>query len=81
LLGIVRASAPAALETEAEYLRKVARLAAAPWWGERISVTVSAAGALAVPGDTPASLIERAEQTLTNRVGVEGLAPAHEQIR
>jgi two-component system, cell cycle response regulator len=80
LLGIVRACAPAALERQAEYLRKVARLASAPWWGERISVTVSASGALASPGDTPASLIERAEAVLTAGVGADGLALADDQI-
>jgi PAS domain S-box-containing protein len=76
LLAIVRACAQAALDRQAEYLRKVARLASAPWWGERISVTVSASGALALPGETAASLIERAEAALAAGASADGLALA-----
>jgi diguanylate cyclase (GGDEF)-like protein/PAS domain S-box-containing protein len=34
------------------------------WWGEELSLTVSIGGTVAVPGDTLASLLQRAQQAL-----------------
>ncbi len=80
LLGIVKCCSPAALHGHAEYLQKVASLASAPWWGERISVTVSVGGAPASQGEASASLIGRAEQALSAGTGPGSLAVDEGQI-
>jgi len=48
----------------AERLRRVVSLAAVPWWGDRLAVTVSMGGAMGSEGDTADSLLARAEQNL-----------------
>jgi diguanylate cyclase (GGDEF)-like protein/PAS domain S-box-containing protein len=59
------------LRSCAERLKRLVSLAAVPWWGDRLSVTVSMGGTMARPGDTVESLLGRAEQDL------EAAAAAH----
>jgi len=49
------------LRSCAERLKRLVALAAVPWWGDRLSVTVSMAGTMARLDDTAVSLFERAE--------------------
>jgi len=62
--ALVAGSAADGLRSCAERLRRLVSLASVPWWGDRLSVTVSMGGTLARPGDTVDSLLERAEETL-----------------
>ena len=48
----------------AERLKRLVSLASVPWWGDRLSVTVSMGGTMVRPGDTVESLLERAEEAL-----------------
>jgi len=54
----------AALRSCAERVQRLMNLAAVPWWGERLSVTVSMGGTMAREGDTVESLTRRAEEAL-----------------
>lgn len=45
-------------------LRTLVSLEGVPWWGDRLSVTLSIGGTVARAGDTPESLMDRAEQAL-----------------
>jgi len=44
-----------------ERMRRLVTVAGVPWWGDRISVTVSLGGAMARPNDSESSLVARAE--------------------
>jgi GGDEF domain-containing protein len=48
----------------AERLRRLVSLASVPWWGDRLSVTLSMGGTMVRPGDTVESLLGRAEEAL-----------------
>jgi diguanylate cyclase (GGDEF)-like protein/PAS domain S-box-containing protein len=48
----------------AERLKRLVSLASVPWWGDRLSVTVSMGGTMVRPGDTVESLLGRAEEAL-----------------
>ncbi len=48
-----------------EMLSRIVSLAGIPWWGDRISVTVSMGATTAYTGDTSESLLERAALALT----------------
>jgi|ERR1035441_200467 diguanylate cyclase (GGDEF)-like protein/PAS domain S-box-containing protein len=48
----------------AERLKRLVSLAAVPWWGDRLSFTVSIGGTMVRPGDTVDSLLGRAEEAL-----------------
>jgi len=50
----------------AELLKGLIHAAAIPWWGDRLSVTVSIGGTLVHEGDTPESMIARADGNLKN---------------
>jgi diguanylate cyclase len=50
----------ATLASAAGMLRRLANSEAIPWWGDRLSVTVSMGGTIVRAGDTPQSLVERA---------------------
>jgi PAS domain S-box-containing protein/diguanylate cyclase (GGDEF)-like protein len=63
-LAIVDACPSPVLPQVAGLLRRVVSLAAIPWWGDRLSVTISAGGTEARMGDTPQTLLARAEQAL-----------------
>jgi hypothetical protein len=45
-------------------LNRLAGSEAVPWWGDHLSVTVSVGGTIAREGDTPQSLVERAEAAI-----------------
>jgi diguanylate cyclase (GGDEF)-like protein/PAS domain S-box-containing protein len=45
-------------------LQRLVPLASVPWWGDRLSVTVSIGGTMVRPGDTVESLLGRAEEAL-----------------
>jgi diguanylate cyclase (GGDEF)-like protein len=53
-----------ALRSCAERLRRLVSMASVPWWGDRLSVTVSMGGTMVRPGDTVDSLLGRAEEAL-----------------
>lgn len=52
------------LRSCADRLKRLVALASVPWWGDRLSVTVSMGGTMARPGDTVESLLGRAEEAL-----------------
>jgi PAS domain S-box-containing protein/diguanylate cyclase (GGDEF)-like protein len=55
---------PVSLAQIAAKLKVLIDAAAIPWWGDRICVTISAAGATVRPEDTADSLLSRSEQAL-----------------
>jgi diguanylate cyclase (GGDEF)-like protein/PAS domain S-box-containing protein len=54
----------AALFSCAERVKRLAGLTGVPWWGDRLSITVSMGGTMARASDTVESLTRRAEQAL-----------------
>jgi diguanylate cyclase (GGDEF)-like protein/PAS domain S-box-containing protein len=69
--ALVACPAADGLRSCAERLKRLVSLAAVPWWGDRLSVTVSMGGTMVRPGDTAESLLGRAEEAL------EAAAAAH----
>jgi PAS domain S-box-containing protein len=63
--AIVENSTAAALLKTAGLLKRLVSLEAIPWWGDRISVTLSMGGTMVLDGDTPVSLLERADVALS----------------
>jgi GGDEF domain-containing protein len=53
-----------ALARVGDMLRRVVSVAAIPWWGDLLSVTISVGGSAAREDDTVDSLLARAEQAL-----------------
>jgi PAS domain S-box-containing protein len=71
---VVVVGRPAAeISRMAGMLQRIASLVAVPWWGDRLSVAISAGVAAAGPGDTVESLIERSEQALGRSRSSAGL--------
>jgi len=62
--AMVACPAADGLQSCAERLRRLVSLASVPWWGDRLSVTVSIGGTMVRPGDTAESLLGRAEDAL-----------------
>lgn len=56
------------LRSCAERLQRMVAAAAVPWWGDRLSVTVSMGGTMARPADSVESLLERAEEALQDAI-------------
>jgi PAS domain S-box-containing protein/diguanylate cyclase (GGDEF)-like protein len=52
------------LQSCAERLRRLVGVASVPWWGDRLSFTVSMGGTMVRPGDTVQSLLARGEEAL-----------------
>jgi PAS domain S-box-containing protein/diguanylate cyclase (GGDEF)-like protein len=52
------------LAKAAGMLNRLAGSEAVPWWGDHLSVTVSMGGTIVRDGDTPQSLVERAEAAI-----------------
>jgi len=52
------------LAKAAGMLRRLASSEAVPWWGDRLAVSISMGGTIVRAGDTPQSLVERAEEAL-----------------
>jgi PAS domain S-box-containing protein/diguanylate cyclase (GGDEF)-like protein len=63
-LVIVDKCSPAALAPQAGLLRQIASGAAISWWGDRLSVSVTAGAAAADEQDTTDTLLERVELSL-----------------
>jgi PAS domain S-box-containing protein/diguanylate cyclase (GGDEF)-like protein len=59
------------LRTCAARLARLVSLAAVPWWGDRLSVTISWGGTMVREGDTVDSLMERAEQALQDAMSAQ----------
>jgi PAS domain S-box-containing protein/diguanylate cyclase (GGDEF)-like protein len=64
LVVVVAGADPESLQGCARRLQRLANLTGVPWWGDRLSVTVSMGGTVALPGDTVKSLMGRAEAAL-----------------
>ncbi len=62
--ALVACPAADGLRSCAGRLRRLVSLASVPWWGDRLSVTVSMGGTMVRPGDTVESLLGRAEKAL-----------------
>jgi GGDEF domain-containing protein len=62
--AIVENSTCEALQKTAGLLKRLVSLEAIPWWGDRISVTLSMGGTIVCAGDTPESLLGRADRAL-----------------
>jgi len=67
---VTLAACPAAdgLRSCAERLRRLVSLSSVPWWGDRLSFTISLGGTMVLPGDTVDSLLGRAEEALAAAV-------------
>ncbi|MGA2132827.1 MAG: PAS domain-containing protein [Bryobacteraceae bacterium] len=63
-VALISCAESAALVACAERLQRLVKLAAVPWWGDRLSVTVSMGGTLVRKDDTAETLIARASQAL-----------------
>jgi PAS domain S-box-containing protein/diguanylate cyclase (GGDEF)-like protein len=57
-----------ALMKVAGMLKRIIGLVTIPWWGDRVTVTVSIGGTAGHPDDTAETLVERAERALANAV-------------
>ncbi len=62
--AIVENSTAEALLKTAGLLKRLVSLEGIPWWGDRISVTLSMGGTMVRAGDTPESLLRRADGAL-----------------
>ena len=62
--AMVENSTAEALLKTAGLLKRLVSLEGIPWWGDRISVTLSMGGTMVRAGDTPDSLLERANEAL-----------------
>ena len=51
-------------------LKRVAGLDAVPWWGDRLTITLSAGGTIARAQDTPEEVVRRAKEALKGSVTV-----------
>jgi len=71
-VAIVKNCASEILVRFAGLLKRLARAAAIPWWGDRLSVTVSMGGSLVRGGDTPETLFHRAETNLATAAAAGG---------
>ncbi|HXM44553.1 MAG TPA: diguanylate cyclase [Bryobacteraceae bacterium] len=63
-VALVACPAAEGLRICAERLRRLVALASVPWWGDRLSFTVSVGGTMVRAGDTVEPLLGRAEETL-----------------
>jgi PAS domain S-box-containing protein/diguanylate cyclase (GGDEF)-like protein len=48
----------------ANLMKRLVHAAGVPWWGDRLSVTLSVGGTMVRPGDTPEELVGRADAAL-----------------
>jgi PAS domain S-box-containing protein/diguanylate cyclase (GGDEF)-like protein len=69
---VIKSCASASLIRFAGLLKRLVRVTAIPWWGDELSVTVSMGGTVVRPGDTPETMIERAEQSLETAADAGG---------
>lgn len=64
LVVVFAGAEPEALQSCARRLKRLVSRTGVPWWGDRLNVTVSMGGTVALPGDTVKSLMGRAEAAL-----------------
>lgn len=63
-VAIIASCSGATLLRSASQLKRLVSLEGVSWWGDRLSVTLSMGGTIARAGDTPESLVSRAEEAL-----------------
>jgi len=63
-VAVLESCTAAPLASAAAALNRLTVAGAIPWWGDHLTVTVSIGGAVVRPGDTPQSLVDRAEEAL-----------------
>jgi diguanylate cyclase (GGDEF)-like protein/PAS domain S-box-containing protein len=63
-VAILTSCTAATLAKAAWMLRRLASSESVPWWGDHLSVTLSMGGTVVRAGDTPKSLVQRAEEAL-----------------
>jgi diguanylate cyclase (GGDEF)-like protein len=63
-LAIVPYCAGPTVEQVGERLKNVVGFAAIPWWGDRVSITISLGATSVCPGDDAESIVSRAERAL-----------------
>jgi GGDEF domain-containing protein len=63
-LAVVADCTERGLDRQARLLERLVRLIGIPWWGDMLSITLSASASLAVEGDTAVTLINRVEEAL-----------------
>jgi diguanylate cyclase (GGDEF)-like protein/PAS domain S-box-containing protein len=69
-LAILRGCSEASLLASAVTLQRLAGMEAVPWWGDFLSVTLSAGGTVVRSGDTIEDLVCRAEEALGQAIGM-----------
>lgn len=72
LAALIGCSNAGQLHSCAQRLRRLVSLAGIPWWGDRLSVTISIGGTMARGGDTPELLFARAREALATAQAVAG---------
>jgi PAS domain S-box-containing protein/diguanylate cyclase (GGDEF)-like protein len=63
-LAVVTACTAPNLVRAATMMKRLASLEGIPWWGDRLSVTLSMGGTIVEAGDTPETLVARADAAL-----------------
>jgi PAS domain S-box-containing protein/diguanylate cyclase (GGDEF)-like protein len=63
-LAILHGCSNASLLASAVTLERLAGVEAVPWWGDFLTITLSAGGTVVRPGDTVEDLVQRAEDAL-----------------
>ncbi len=71
-LYLLKGCAAGAVADAGRRLQRIAKMESIPWWGDRLSVELSAGGALARRGDTAESLAARVEAALERAVANGG---------
>lgn len=71
-LAILHGCSESSLLASASTLRSLSGVAAVPWWGDFLTVTLSAGGTVARPGDTVEELVRRAEEALRQALQIGG---------
>jgi PAS domain S-box-containing protein/diguanylate cyclase (GGDEF)-like protein len=68
-LAVVTGCTAPGLLRAANMMKRLVGLERVPWWGDRLSVTLSVGGAIVEDGDTPEALAGRAEMALERSLG------------
>lgn len=71
-LAVMADATTSALQSSAQILERLVSRAAIPWWGDRMSVTVSVGGAIVRAGDTVDAIIHRSEKALADSLSEHG---------
>lgn len=71
-LGVVTSCSPLSLYRGANMLKRLVKLERVPWWGDRLTVTLSIGGTVVQEGDTLESMVGRAESALQQSLAQHG---------